>query len=808
MNRPLLPPALAFAAGILANEFLTLPPAVWLAAAAVALLLSVVRTRAQIAGLWMGWIFAGAFAHAIHDTPLSPVDLRRLTGTEPRLVELRGVIAETPSLRLRERRGQWIGRTLVRLEVSAWRPENGDWTPASGRVMTATRGAFPDTLFRGRRVEVSGVLQTPGGPAAPGLFNYREHLRHSEIFRTLDVAHVGDWRPAEASEVRPPWSERFLPWAQRALARGLPDDEATRLLWAMTLGWKTALSGDVATQFMEAGTMHVFAISGLHIALIAGALVAVLRAIRLPRTLCGLLIIPFLWLYVAATGWQPSAVRSALMMSAVAGTWMLNRPADLINSLALSALAILMLEPGQLLQAGFQLSFGVVMGLALLVPALEPRLLRLLRFNADPYLPDPLRPAWKRAFDTPIRWLAASLATGGAAFLSSLPFTVHTFHLFSPIALLANLVVVPVSGLALAANAASLAVTPLWPGLASVFNASAWIWMRIMMELSQAFARVPGGVWYVPSPPWIWWWAYGALLVGIASGHLQTRAGLRRCAPIAAALLVMVAFQGFRSIRSTVLTVLPGGDALVVDGPGTMHDLVINTGGTSSGPGVLTPFLRTHGWNRVPTLLLTQADAARLGDGPGFLRLFRPQQVVLAEGAQLRSPAFRTTVQTAKELRLPLRLVSAGDEIAGWTVLSPCKSGSGRTADDRSLVLAGNLEGLRVLLLSHLSRQSQRDLLEREHGGERLRADIVIAGLPRDRDALIPDLLNAIQPRLVVITSAVSPPAQKARPDLRHRLEATGIPILYTEDTGTLTLETHSGQAKVRGMDGSEAHSE
>jgi hypothetical protein len=92
MNRPLLPPALAFAAGILANEFLALPPAVWLAAAAVALLLSVFRTRAQTAGLWMGWIFAGALAHAIHDTPLSPVDLRRLTGTEPRLVELRGVI--------------------------------------------------------------------------------------------------------------------------------------------------------------------------------------------------------------------------------------------------------------------------------------------------------------------------------------------------------------------------------------------------------------------------------------------------------------------------------------------------------------------------------------------------------------------------------------------------------------------------------------------------------------------------------------------------------------------------------------------
>lgn len=800
MNRPLLPPALAFAAGILVNDSLRWPPGVWLATAAVALLLTFLPTRARTLCLWAGWILAGGLAHAIHATPLSPVDLRRLAGPEARLAELRGVLAETPSLRLKERRGIWTGRTMVRLEVSAWRLPDGLWSPACGAVMTATRGVFPEGLFRGRAVEVTGVLQLPPGPAAPGLFDYQEHLRHSDVAFTLEVARVEDWLLVGERDVRPPWSERFLPWAQQALARGLPDDEATRLLWAMTLGWRTALSGDADTAFMESGTLHVFAISGLHIALIAGLLVALLRAVRVPRRGCGIVVIPLVWSYVAAMGWQSSAVRSALMMTAVVGTWVLNRPGDLLNSLALAALVILIREPGQLLQAGFQLSFGVVAGLALLVPVLEPRLLRMVRIHSDPLLPDALRPRWKQALDFPARWLASALATGGAAFLSSLPFTVHTFHLFSPVSLLANLAVVPLSGLALAANAAALLVTPFWPGLAAVFNASAWLWMKAMVLLSRWFASLPGGVWYVPAPPWPWWWVYGGVLVGVASGFLQTRVRRRTWVLLVAILAPLAAAQIIGRQRSTTLTLLPAGEAIIVNSPGTRRDLVINTGGASSGPAVVTPFLSADGWNRVPVLALGQADALRLGDAIGFLQRFRPREIVVP-GDRFRSPAFRAALKAAEGMKLPLRQVRREDDVAGWTVLSPISPDSGRTADDNSLVLRRRFGDLRVLLLSQLSGKSQRALLEGDSGRDDLRADIVISGLPGKQEPLGTDFLTAIAPRLIVITSAHSPSGQRARPELRARLAQTGIPTFFTEEEGALTLEIRSNQAVLRRLD-------
>ena len=94
---------------------------------------------------------------------------------------------------------------------------------------------------------------------------------------------------------RRPLADRFRAWARHNLSRGLPEqDEALELLWAMSLGWRTALTGEVAAPFMRSGTMHFFAISGLHIGLVAGIFVVLLRVVRVPRGWVGVVAIPLL----------------------------------------------------------------------------------------------------------------------------------------------------------------------------------------------------------------------------------------------------------------------------------------------------------------------------------------------------------------------------------------------------------------------------------------------------------------------------------------------------------------------------------
>jgi hypothetical protein len=163
--------------------------------------------------------------------------------------------------------------------------------PPSARVMVSTKGELPAEFLRDAKWK-SPACSRPTRPIANGLFDYRTHLARQGISLPTQVrvparlAHAGFQTNAT---VRRPLSG----WAQHTLARGLPEqDEPLRLLWAMTLGWKTALTGEVNEPFMKSGTMHIFAISGLHIALIAGILVSLLRVARVPRAWCGAVVIP------------------------------------------------------------------------------------------------------------------------------------------------------------------------------------------------------------------------------------------------------------------------------------------------------------------------------------------------------------------------------------------------------------------------------------------------------------------------------------------------------------------------------------
>jgi competence protein ComEC len=299
-------------------------------------------------------------------------------------------------------------------------------------IIVTTPGVLDRNFFAGQPVEISGVIEPPPLPVAEGLFDYREYLRTRGIYYQLKAGSTNDWRLGAAPLARAPLTDRFLNWSQRTLALGLPvEDEPLRLLWAMTLGWRTAFTGDISEPFLRAGTMHLFAIDGLRIALISGMLVALLRVLQISRAWSGLVAIPVIWFYTAATGWESSAIRAAVMMSIVLGGWALKRPGDTLNSLAAAGFIILLWEPRQLFEAGFQLSFFVVLIIALMLPPLNRISDRLLQ--PDPLLPEALIPHWRRTLTGTLRRLSRYAALSLAAWVGSIPLAAKYFHLFSPV---------------------------------------------------------------------------------------------------------------------------------------------------------------------------------------------------------------------------------------------------------------------------------------------------------------------------------------------------------------------------------------
>jgi competence protein ComEC len=784
MKGPLPGWVLAYVGGILLGQ-LWQPPLPWLFGGAFGLIvIASLADRWQAWWLWPLLILTGWTNLTCQTALLDPNDLRQSAPTGREICTLRGRLAETPSARFNPNNPKSPWHTLVQLDALALSRKE-DWQPVSGRVMVSTPGQLDEGYYQGRLVEITGVLQKPSGPLAEGLFDYRKFLYWQGIYYQLHAASSSDWQLINegAANPSPPWSDRFCQWARACLARGLPEeDESLRLIWAMTLGWKTALNGEVAEPFMRTGTMHIFAISGLHITLITGIFVSLFRVLRVPRAICGGLLIPLIWCYTAVTGWQASAIRSAAMMSVIIAGWALHRPSNLVNSLAGAGFLLLLWDPRQLFQTGFQLSFLVVLSLALLLPLFEQWLEQ--RLEPDELLPEELRPLWQRRLDQPVRLVMTNLMISLAAWLGSLPLIAYYFHLVTPVSLIANLLVVPLSSLALACNLGSLVCGDWLSYITVLFNHSGWFWMRLMVIVSQALANLPGGYYYVQAPgplTFIVYYFFLALVLTRKAWSIQTWMWAWRLWLVLGLGWLWQLVSDSRISRLTVLA-LPSGEALYFDAPGTRADLMIDPGDSRSATSLIEPFLRAQGVNRLERCLITHGDARHIGGLTNLVAEFRVRHVISNPG-RYRSAVYKGAIKELAIRQAGLEFVQQGDAVGAWRILHPGAAGQFSEADDSATVMLAELNHCKVLFCSDLSPRGQHSLMA---GHEDLTSNIVVAGMPSKGEPLDEALLDLIRPELVVITGRR--PTASLRQSMAQRYENRGLRVIYTAESGTVTL--------------------
>ncbi len=798
MKRPLVAVASCYAAGLLIGEIFQPPPAALFAVAFLFLVLVLVLEKFRRFLIWPLLALVGWTNLILHTAVTSPNDLRTIIGNSDVIVTVRGTLAETPHIKIAERDGEPTEHSLVRVDVGELR-RGENWQPASGQIIVATPSALPENFFAGQNVEISGVITRPPPPLAEGLFDYRDYLQTRGIYYELKTSSTNDWQLREPVLQTPPLTDRFLNWSKRTLALGLPvEDEPLRLLWAMTLGWRTAFTGDISEPFLRAGTMHLFAIDGLRIALISGMLVALLRVLQVSRAWCGLIAIPTIWFYTAATGWESSAIRASVMMTIVLGGWSLKRPANLINSLAAAALIILLWEPRQLFEASFQLSFFVVLVIGLLTSPLNKISDALLQH--DPLLPNELLPRWRRSLISFLRLLARYCSLSFAAWIGSIPLSAKYFHLFSPVSTFANIVAVPLGTLALMSNLGAL-VCGAWFSFATVlFNNAAWFFMSAMTAVSEWFTKIPGAYFYVPAPSWWTIAIYYAVIIGALSGWLF--APRRRI--WSATIIILIAGIYFwnweKSRGETGLTVLPlnGGHAVFVDAAGRKNDWLVNCGNDNAVEFMLKPFLRAQGVNKIPRLILTEGDMRNTGGALALNELFGVGELWTSP-VHFRSAAYNEILSQFERPPSRHKILNLGDKIGCWQVLWPPATNNFPRADDNALVLLGNFSGTRILLLSDLGRDGQSALLENTNN---LRADIVIAGLPTEGEPLCNALLDAIQPKVIVIANSEYPANRRAGRALKERLEQTKIPVIYTRTSGAVKIVADKSGWNLQTMDG------
>ena len=798
MNRPLVSVLLAYGAGLLAAQLCQPPPSVLLLAAflVLGLTLAIEKLRPYLLALLLA--LTGWANLMVHTAPVAPDDLRVLLGNAPAIATVRGELISSPRLKITVRNGQEIWHYTIRCRVAAIRLTNS-FTPATGEVLISTPGRPDPNLFAGQTVEVNGVIAQPPTPLALGLFDYRNYLATRGVFYQLKAESTNDWLCLAPILARPPWTERFLKWAQATLSLGLPgEDEPLRLLWAMTLGWRTAFTGDVGDPFLRAGTMHMFAIDGLRIALLSGMVVTLLRVLRLSRAWCGAVAVPVIWFYTAATGWESSAVRASIMMTVILGGWVLKRPSDLLNSLAASALIILLWDPRQLFEASFQLSFSVMVVIAVMLPPLDRFFSRWLK--SDPLLPEDLMPRWKKAGLWFCHHLARYAGLSFAAWIGSMPLSAKYFHLFSPVSTPANVLAVPIGTLALMSNLGALICGHWLPWFTECFNHAAWFFMTAMTWVSVEAARLPWAYFYVPEPSLSSILIFYGVIIALFSGWFKTPARKLSGAALLLALGGFYLWQWQSSRSDTLVTILPlnGGHAVHVDADGRQNDWLINCGNESAVNYTLKNFLRARGVNSLPRLVLTEGNVKNCGGALALDALF-PVDELWTSSAKFRSAAYRDAVASFENPPSRHRFLNLGEGVGVWRVLFPNDSTNVAKADDRPLVLLGDFDGTRILLLSDLSRTGQSALLAQTNA---LVADIVVAGLPGEGEPLCDALIAAIQPKVIVVADSEFPALRRAGRPLQERLGQKNIPVIYTRTAGAVTLTVGHRRWKLESMDG------
>jgi ComEC/Rec2-related protein len=299
--------------------------------------------------------------------------------------------------------------------------------------------------------------------------------------------------------------------ASAVLSRGLDAyPTQTAIYHALLLGQRDCIPPKIHQIFKATGTLHIFAISGLHVGLFAMFLAILANALGVPRNLWGVVLIPLLLGYVFLTGMKPSAFRAFLMAALYLVAPLFHRKPDLPTAIAAASLILLWLQPHMLLAPGFILSFVVVGFIILFFSALPAGFLK----KGTGY------GAWIR------NYLFSLLLSSSAALVASIPLVALFFGTFAPYALLANLLVVSLLFPIVLSGWLALLIPP----LAGLFNFSALFFIDLLLRITSGIAQWPHALLQVAPPPPIsllfWYASWVVLLVHARSKTGKIAAGL------------------------------------------------------------------------------------------------------------------------------------------------------------------------------------------------------------------------------------------------------------------------------------------
>lgn len=725
----------------------------------------------------VGTVLASMQQHVADDLRLNPSGY-----DEP--ISLEAKVASKPAVHPSQVRFTAETRWLRRSDSTLFVPR---------RVIVSVRKekeAEGRALRVGSILRVNGVLEPFPLPRNPGEFNYGRYLDLNGI---QGIIYVRSWEDLQVLEgYGYSAGQRILDNLRSMIAETLDrlhGVEQSSFLKGILLADRGEISPDLKQSFVDTGTIHVLAVSGLHVGIVAVVFYALFGLLRFGRRAIIFLTIAGLFVYMLLTGSTPSVIRATIMASIILLGQVFERRGDIYNSLSVAAIIILLWDPRQLFNVGFQLSFAAVLSIVALYPILANLIKKI-----------PERFEEIKAIDYVLKLFAVSLA----AQLGTLPFTAFYFERISVVSLLANLIVVPVVGLNVTIGFASLAAALFSNWIAQCYAALNNVLVSFLLGFVKAASSVPFAFVETSHLTAQFPLCYYVGIVGVFYvGHPRVRN--RACI---VGLIILNAFLfhdvfGSRkpSLRFTALDVGQG-DALFIEFPNNRTMLVDagpKTFSYDAGKNIIVPFLKRRGTDQLDAVVISHPHSDHMGGLPYVLEHIRVGRLIVS-AANSTSNLSKEIQEKAQAAGIPFRVVSVGDTIVmdrstRIYVLHPLfPVDSTANLNNTSVVLKLLYGQTSFLLPGDAEEEAERKIVKRY--GPLLGSDVLKAGHHGSITSSSSEFLGRVRPRFAIISVGRNNKFRHPSQVVIERMQRISTGTIRTDQEAAVVLQSDGYEVK------------
>jgi competence protein ComEC len=324
-----------------------------------------------------------------------------------------------------------------------------------------------DELLHGQKVRMEGIFQKGRTKRNPGEFDYDKYLKSQGISGIFVVANCYEVKKLH-------WDGNIFLTTIFKIRKyidskitSLHNAQTSGLLRGLILADRSSIDEEIKTDFINTGVTHILSVSGLHVGYIFIIFTVLFGRFEIFKR--SILIIIGLILFMCLTGFFASVFRSVVMATVLIFSQISNRSTNIFNSIAIAAFIVLAINPDELFDAGFQLSFSAVLSIAVIYPMIES-FLKSYKINS-----------------LTIKYSFLFMGVSLSAQIGTLPLTLIYFGKLSIVSLITNLFVIPISGLIVGIGILTILIGDLSPFLASVY-ASANDMLTFIMYKFVSFA--------------------------------------------------------------------------------------------------------------------------------------------------------------------------------------------------------------------------------------------------------------------------------------------------------------------------------